>query len=365
MKTVFNSEMTAHVWAALSQPHGRNSADSMSFDGSVAYSYRTPVAHIVETGEIHGASAQRIALFHSDSFSTTTNGRHLPKYRRAVRDNVERTFTVPDLLLGLFHATNEHPGHGVNVAYLQAQYDKEVAELMRSPCDSWKVADIDIDSEMPQYSDAGYVGRQTMPHVKLWRIAEGIREYVDAFVLQRKVADWGRDWNGDGDKIIARRDRLLADPKRAAKREAGRVQREALEARRIAERAREQAERNAAAMEAWTEGWPMFGRSRVSDAEGGALLRMSPGRYEVETSWGAEVPARDARMVLKFYDRVRAEQAAGELVTWVRGDDSINESRFILGSFALDRINADGSIKVGCHTINAPEIEKIRAALDK
>src|ERR1700761_3319021 len=98
MKTVFTNSMTAHVWAQMKQPHGRNSESSMSFDGTVAYSYREPVAHIVRAG-----GGALIALFTSKSFSVTTSG-HVGDYRYAVRGNVTESFTVPDLLLGTFDA---------------------------------------------------------------------------------------------------------------------------------------------------------------------------------------------------------------------------------------------------------------------
>ena len=49
MKTVVNNSMVAHLWAAQSQPHARNSANSFWFRDSVIYSYGShfPIARHV------------------------------------------------------------------------------------------------------------------------------------------------------------------------------------------------------------------------------------------------------------------------------------------------------------------------------
>lgn len=87
--------------------------------------------------------------------------------------------------------------------------------------------------------------------------------------------------------------------------------------------------------------------------------RIAKGRH-YQTSFGAEVPVADARRVLKLYDLVMADKAT----PWERGDWATQDSASKLGHFQLDAINIDGSITVGCHTISAAEIERLRALLE-
>src|SRR5580658_8878748 len=111
MKTVFSNSMCAHVWAQLSQPHGRSG--SMKFDGAVAYSYQTPVAHIAHTPD-----HQRVALFVPNRWGVTT-GRHLWHYRNALPYDVP-CFEVPDIFDWQRTRVNAYD-HKANVAYLDKQ----------------------------------------------------------------------------------------------------------------------------------------------------------------------------------------------------------------------------------------------------
>ena len=88
MKTVFNNSMLAHVWAQQNQPHGRS--DSMRFEGSVAYSYAQPVAHIIKL-----ADGRNVAIFTSRKWSVTTS-QHVSNYRSAASHMTQ--FMVPDIL---------------------------------------------------------------------------------------------------------------------------------------------------------------------------------------------------------------------------------------------------------------------------
>src|SRR5580658_2767179 len=237
MKTVFSNSMCAHVWAQLSQPHGRSG--SMKFDGAVAYSYQTPVAHIA-----HTPNGKRVALFVPNSWGVTT-ARHLAHYRDAVTVNMPY-FEVPDIF-DWQRTRFESYDHKANLAYLTEQYSDEVASLMRLPSDSYRLQNVHVSDDLRE-------------------LAHTLQQYADTFKLDVEALPW----MADRDAVIARRDRLLNDPKRAAKREAATRARVAKEAREMAEAF----ERNQEYIAKWRAGEGVH--TRVADATGGALLRISP-----------------------------------------------------------------------------------------
>jgi hypothetical protein len=87
MKTVFDHEMTAHVWAQQSQPSGRSSDRRMYFEGSNLYSYgpHFVLGHITPDGT---------ALLNSNGYSSST-GKHKFLAARAVSHRT--VFYVPEL----------------------------------------------------------------------------------------------------------------------------------------------------------------------------------------------------------------------------------------------------------------------------
>lgn len=89
------------------------------------------------------------------------------------------------------------------------------------------------------------------------------------------------------------------------------------------------------------------------DREAGALLRLVNGK--IETSWGADVPVSVAPIVWKAANACRDAGAAHEF-------DANTAPR--LGHFKMDKIDADGSIHVGCHFIRFTELQVIAAALN-
>jgi hypothetical protein len=74
---------------------------------------------------------------------------------------------------------------------------------------------------------------------------------------------------------------------------------------------------------------------------------------EIETSWGARFPAEHAR---KAWRAISAVYRAG--VTW-----QTNGHKIPLGHFQVDRIEADGTLHAGCHTLSRAEIEHCAALL--
>lgn len=335
MKTVFSNAMCAHVWAQQSQPHGHSGA--MKFDGAVAYSYAEPVAHIA-----HTPAGARVALFTSKNWSPTT-GRHLSEYRSAVPSGIPQ-FTVPDIFW-IERTRVAQYGHDTNVKYLRSEYAATVAKLMRAQCDGWSVAN---------QAASHYSGPSTYPtnaHDTLYGLAKVLADYSVIFQLGLPPLAWSTD----ADAIIARRDRLLNDPKRQAKAAARVAQRAAADAKQHAA----DYARNLEYIEKWRAGEIVH--VRLSDEQGGALLRIAlrfRGADTVQTSMGAEVPIAHAERV---YRNWLYACLIGRDVT--RDDASVSDSARKLGNFRLDSMDAKtGTIVAGCHTIHRAEIERLAIA---
>lgn len=343
MRTVFTNSMCAHVWAQLSQPHGRSG--SMKFDGAVAYSYSTAVANIITP------QGRRAVMLHLPNRWGVTTGQHLRHYQDAARHLPQ--FEVPQLFTYAAPIRDAAPDatlHNENVAALTANYQKERDALLRVPADSWRVralATEDRDGrELPR--DPADDSNVSAAHVTLCRLAGVLRDYAEAFGI---VCD-ALPWQTDGDKIVARRDRILNDPKRAAKQAA------AAEARE-----RAAAKRKAAAIEAlrvaqldahervgrWLAGEDV--RLQYGDVprERGALLRVKG--ESVQTSQGADAPVSHVRPALAFWLRTTRDR-----LTYER-DPAMASVR--LGHFRLDSIDADGNVRAGCHYITAATVRAL------
>lgn len=342
MKTVFTNSMCAHVWAQLKQPHGRSG--SMKFSGAVAYSYAEPVAHIITP---KGRSA--VALFISRRWGVTT-ARHISEYMSAASQFP--SFTVPDIFphYDARKIRDEAPDatlHAVNVAYLVAEYIAERDKLMRCPADSWRLAD---------RTDSDYDDVPTRAHSSLRALALNLEEYRTAFGLLGMPCHW----QSDAADVIARRDRLLNDPKRAAKRAASAAARERAEEKKEAARVEQRRLDSLGAAErvaAWRAGGPVTLRYGDVPSNVGALLRLRGD--SVETSMGATAPATHVRMALEFYQRVRS---GCEPRTYERDRTGASAS-VRLGHFALDSIDAEGNVRAGCHRIKAEEVAALAATL--
>jgi hypothetical protein len=319
MRTVFTNQQCAHVWAQLSQPHGRSG--SMKFDGARAYSYSTVVAHLVRLREDNPqAPEDYVALFVPNQWGVTTAA-HLRLYKDAA--SRYRQFEVPSVS----EYGQPTPDHRENVAYLEKQYTKEAESLMRKPADSY------------------WLGGNK-PNEQLADLADTLRDYCHAFGLDYDPLPVSADIK----QIKDRRDRILADPKRAEKRAKAAEQRERAEASRKekAEAARIARLAECADLVAlWRKGERIplpFDAQRTAD--GSAMLRIIGNT--VQTSRGAEVPLSDARRVMAFYNQLRA---SGDVY------HPEPDARMSVGPFTVSEITECGNMIAGCHFISAAELE--------
>jgi len=342
MKTVVTSSMVAHLWAHQSQPSARNSVGSFSFDGPVLFSYRTPIAMIHET------RAGRVVLVTSDGYSTTTKTRHLPETHRAA-SHLPR-FHVP--YVGAYggmaprdpFTLHSHDPRGSNDSR-DAWHERNIAHLVA-----------EYNGLGGRIRRAGYTyhaSRESVHHA-LQEAADIVTRYCDAFRI-KKAARPALD-PADDARVIWRAREIRAeranDPKYIAQREAAKAARERrLEEREREKRAREH-ERTQRNRELFRLGASGYGRP--SDERGGALLRLAHDGTIVQTSWGAECPADDARRVWPLVCRVR-ERGEAWKPEGIRG--------MMLGQFPLSHIDADGTLWAGCHRIHWGELEQCARAL--
>jgi hypothetical protein len=326
MKTVFPNRQLEHVWAQQTQSHGKTGNGNISFDGTVLYSYSTPIANIVEA-----VGGSKVALITNRRYSVTTTS-HVSGACGAASQYQQ--FTVPNLALGAPGFTGRHHEydnpHGVNLVYLAEQYTQAVAQYRSARLsvrwEAWDAAKFLTDS--------------------LQSTATLAQNYAALFALAHTAPDVASDVAA----IIAYRAKRHAKhhtPEAVARRaaDAERRRAKAAEAERIARM--ETAEKIAG----WRDGLNVYlpwGAQR--DGNGGALLRIRGDN--LETSMGATVPLSHA---IAAFQRIVACRSAG--TSWHRNGSTIR-----VGHFQIDEINPDGSFRAGCHLINWPEVESAARA---
>jgi hypothetical protein len=118
----------------------------------------------------------------------------------------------------------------------------------------------------------------------------------------------------------------------------------------------------ATALAAWREGAGPLPSGRLSDVQGGALLRATGVQLDesgavksgrLETSWGAQVPLVEAVKAFRFLKLCRDNGKA-----WAANGHILE-----VGHFRVDWIDAAGNFKAGCHRINWPEVQALAARL--
>lgn len=334
MRTVFNNSMLAHVYANQAQKSGRGS--SCSFEDDTFYSYSTPIARIMK-----GRHKTRVMLVSANRHSMTTK-RHINNLWSAWR-NHGAFIGVPFLgRRGGWHTidsdTGERaPDHRANIAYLTKCYTNMQGTLLRMRSEPH-----DIFGTL-EYS------------------ASGLRDYCAAFGFKFRL-----DVAADAEAIRAKREtaRIKRETpaylarkaaKERAQRERDRLQAEAYERRRI-----EYAQETAKSRQEWLAGEPIsLNMSSGVDERGSALLRLKPNDpATVQTSLGAEVPADDARKLLRVLNVIPKGTTFDR---YAAGNENVTPAR--VGHFTLDRVDAEGNVRIGCHTIMRYEIDRFATIL--
>lgn len=401
VRRVFDSpERVAHLWAAQAQDSARY-RDNFYFNGRRIYSYGS---HFL-AGEIR---PDGVALINGDSYSVTTS-RHMGAVRYAV--NHKTRFTVPDLtgfarILDNFErykrtvASERREGADFENPDSYAARAKLALESAKREARAWIVRHADsLEAEAGAYL-VRLFGWPAATFAKLRQEAERIaakekaerqaKEKAAALADAKRFGDMtpeqfalaipdssGRDicqaspYNFR--KRLARahkaskaagytkRTRTLWDRLAALRAEergeepAARIKPDSAAIAAERERRRLEAERKLEeARQAWRSGERTAYYGRLSDPEGGALLRIkgdpaNPEEAELETSHGAAVPLSHAIRAFRFVKLIR-ERGEG----WQRNGRLVR-----VGHYTVDAIEPDGSFRAGCHRINWQEVERV------
>lgn len=242
MKTVFPGRQVCHVWAQQTQATGRNSTNTIFFDGPSIYSYGRHFEMARFIGEA--------VLVNCAKYSVTT-AKHLSWVRQAVTHR--RIFEVPSMT-----------DHAVNVTYLIEQSRKAYDQAVRARkyVDNCIAMGREYVDQIQRYVDLFHVA-VPRTHTDLWAALIG-----DYYLNSETQAE-------------------LFRKAREAK-EKTRAENEARQQRRIAEEQED--------LEKWIRG-EFHGYRYFTQT----YLRVSGN--EVQTSHGASVPLIEAR---KLYRAMKA-----------------------------------------------------------
>lgn len=396
MPVVFSTHsQVAHAWAQQNQPFGRSptpsgngrfgggdSADGprVRFAGRVFFSYDTPVARLEPNR--HGA----LVLLHRESaWGPATRG-HIGDAIGAVshlidRDTSEghrgRIFEVPhvggygdsiDYLQRRFERDGKEftlpppvaVDHVGNFAHLVAGYRSAVDTFTRKRGEIWRDYIPGHKWEPGQDADAGrYTEAETVERRLLEAWASAM-DYAEWFAPLHVPADFPAtraDVQAEAARIMTEREERAA---RALARltPAEKARREAAKVARAERREREQRLRFADAADklaGWREGLNVRYGLPYGDPDGNAYIRAVGVKRKageitggtLETSQGARVPLVEALRVFRFLKCVRDSGDA-----WEAG-----HGRHVrVGQFHVNRIEADGSFRAGCHRFAWAEI---------
>lgn len=299
VKRVVRPDMVAHLWAHRTQDSAKSvGRGNFYFDGDTIYSYGShfPVARHVENKR--GESA---VLLTTRTYSSTTAG-HISVTRGACRH------------LTVFNVANVTDSGAIQRREQFEEYRARQLDLMKS------------------YAKA----RSTKPRI-FDAIAKNVEEanaFAEFFGLRTRL------------KMPENADVMAKECERAAKLERDRQSR--LRTKRKREDAK-RLEKATVALQEWADGDPATEWHRYRYGFDLLPVRLRIKDDKLETSLGAEVPLKDAKRVYKILHRLKSKAQ-----TYKRNGETIS-----LGPFALDSMDGAGTVKVGCHTVEWSEMERV------
>ena len=350
MRHVFPTAEIPHKWARQTQNDARNPQGNLSFSGDTIRSYSTDAAKIYR----HKARGT-LVLIDEHRYSNTTAGQ-LSLIRRAVSHLT--AIEVPYPCIGKYGADNHTAAgaHALNVKYLVALAAKHLAKAQRAVMArnvGWRRA----------------AAREALQSAGTYSLFFGIRRKVPAFPAEA--------WNA----AAARAERIEnPDPVRDAKRFKLREQRAAAtdavtEYRQEMMRSMQAAGHYLGyrvhvgkrwpamlARKVGEKGTPWYhdmarrtawriGESAHPDRDGAVMLRVNG--EEIETSQGARIPLAAAPLVW-----AKVQRALG------KGWKPSGLCAMKIGDYALDGIDADGTLRAGCHVIPHSELRSMARQLN-
>lgn len=317
---VYPAAEVPHKWAHQTQDEARNPGGNLFFRGDTIYSYRTswPLARIYTH-----AKRGKLVLSNSNRYSVTT-AKHQHDVNYAV-SHLPRV-AVPHCTLEMGWGRPDSEAHAANIAHLE----KVAADLLKQA------------QRALQSRNVAYQAERAAETVN------SIAAYLAFFGIRRKApvhpaAEWAA--------ALQRAQRIEnPDPASADKRERDRAKRAAAKA----ERERRAAEARAVADAARRTDWRLFGAfgaGMPGYRTGPVMLRVNGD--EIETSQGARIPVAEAPLVWRLVERA-IERG---------GFEPSGLAAHKIGDYALSGIDADGTLRVGCHAIPQAELRSMARQL--
>jgi hypothetical protein len=305
-KEVFPTDEIPHLWvhAWRSQGNARNAAGNLYFQQASIFSYGShfEIARHVET------KRGNAVLFNTATYSVTSS-RHQSAVRQAIPKSIA-VFNVPNVAIDSKFPSSAKSYHTTNIADYDSRIESALLKAIRARS-SW-AKEYNHDSAIALRADRN--------------------AYAVFFRLRIKPL-----------APIPALDSKELEAVKAKERERVRVESEKTK--------RENAERLARKQEA-IEAWRKGASVNASFYDVPTMLRITGD--EVETSRGARVPVSHAKRALTL---VRAVIGRGE--AWQTNGHTCH-----VGHYKLDRIEANGTLKAGCHVIARDEWERIAPLLD-
>ena len=304
-KHVFDTGEIPHLWAHRTQEEARNRQGNLYFTSDTIYSYGS---HFPIARHVTNDAGERAVLFTTATYSVTTSS-HCSAVRSAIPSGIP-VFHVPNVCHGRYSGSElTADDHAGNLADYAERIEKYVITSARA----------------------------RSSYAKEWNNDHAVRLRDEAFAY---CAFFGLPVPNISEVRELDSEALTAIRKR--------------EAKRTAEKA-EQTKRERA--EAVIRQQELITKWRAGQYSGclydvPAMLRIDGN--EVVTSRGARFPVSHAKRALAFVRKVHESGQA-----YVRNGRTIH-----LGPYALDRIEANGTVKAGCHVVSWEEIERIAPALE-
>jgi len=296
MKKVFTNAMACHVWAQQTQEDGRNSKSSIFFEGKTIYSYGRHfwIGHFIKP---------TVVLTNSGSYSVTT-GQHQDDVKNAIWGRTR--FSVPSM-----------DDHSKNLSYLKEEIEiclKGAEKARRSK---------GFNFVSPALESAKY-------HIQQARQNESVYQN---YCLEFKLAP---DFVFPSARVVeiikkkTAQDAKWDDPKSQAKRASDKLKREKAQRKKEIVSTRE-------AVKKFRSGENFYGYYTKYSFP--VLLRLEGD--VIKTSNCAEMPVNFAKAIWQVVAKCKASKT-----TFTPNGKTLNA-----GHFQVDKIDPDGTLKAGCHTI--------------
>ncbi len=305
MRHVVDTNEVPHLWAHQTQSDARNKQGNLYFEGDTIYSYGShfPIARHVKNKK--GVAA---VLLTTRTYGQTTAG-HIGAVRVSIAGGT------------VFHVSTVCDRYGYDAH--EENWRAYISEMEDTASKAQKAR---------KYRD-GYLA-------DFARLVTEANAYAAFFGLGKK---YRIDASKEAAALVAEFNENREKIEKAAKAKA---------AKEAKNWERELSER----IEQWKAGAAVYlsGLNRVFlriETVGDTLA--GPGGRVIVTSRGARFPLDHG---IRAFKLIAAVKSRGE--TWERNGHTIH-----LGHYAIDRIDADGTVKAGCHLVEWSEIERIARAV--